>query len=51
MLLFGLGALLLSPAVPAEATVKEPPLPEAIDSDREKKRSALRAEIGNNEPL
>ena len=57
MLLFGLGALLLRPAVSAdgtvkyEDTVKELPLPEAIDSDREKKRSALHAEIGNNEPL
>jgi hypothetical protein len=34
-----------------EDAVKELPLPEAIDSDREKKRSALHAEIGNNEPL
>jgi hypothetical protein len=56
ILLFGLGALLLRPAVPAvpaehtmkhEGTVKEP-LREAIDSDREKKRSALHAETGNN---
>jgi hypothetical protein len=30
-----------------EGTVKEP-LREAIDSDREKKRSALHAETGNN---
>ena len=57
MLLFGLGALLIRPTVSAEDTVthedavKEPPLSEAIDSDREKKRSALHAEIGNNEPL